>query len=255
MESVGARLKKIRLEKGLSLEEVHKRTKIHLNVLKAIEEDSLVNLSPVYLRGFLKLYCRFLGLEPAEFIPEYRKPAYTFRKGALYTEEKPVRQTSFFRSASLRLGRLHYLEAAKLKRAVVLGLIVAAGFFILTKTGKFIARLPKKTAVGLPKLALPPKEVTPLPEKIVIPALLKVELQAKEDCWVSLKADGKVVQHGKIKKGRSESWQAKEKMELSAADAGLIVLQVNGKPFPNLGKKGRPLKNFIITKEGLTLKK
>ena len=58
MESPGARLKKIRLEKGISLEEVHKKTRIHLDLLKAIEEDSLINLSPVYTKGFLKIYCQ-----------------------------------------------------------------------------------------------------------------------------------------------------------------------------------------------------
>ena len=49
MESAGERLKKIRLERGLSLEQVHKATKVHLNVLKAIEEDNLVNFNPCLL--------------------------------------------------------------------------------------------------------------------------------------------------------------------------------------------------------------
>ena len=60
MESIGARLKKIRLEKGLTLEDAHKQTRIHLNILKAIEEDSLINISPIYIRGFLKNYFKFL---------------------------------------------------------------------------------------------------------------------------------------------------------------------------------------------------
>jgi len=45
MESNGQRLKKLRLEKGLSLEEVQKKTKVHFNILKAIEGDSISNLS------------------------------------------------------------------------------------------------------------------------------------------------------------------------------------------------------------------
>ena len=40
-DSAGEKIKSARLQKGLSLEEVHKKTKIHLNILKAIEEDSL----------------------------------------------------------------------------------------------------------------------------------------------------------------------------------------------------------------------
>jgi cytoskeletal protein RodZ len=41
IETAGARLKQLRLEKGISLEEVQKKTRIHLNVLRAIEGDSL----------------------------------------------------------------------------------------------------------------------------------------------------------------------------------------------------------------------
>ncbi|MCX5703471.1 MAG: helix-turn-helix domain-containing protein, partial [Candidatus Omnitrophica bacterium] len=71
MEYTGAGLKKIRLERGISLEEVQKKTKIHLNILKAIEGDSLTDLSPVYLKGFLKIYCKFLGLDPKDKILDY----------------------------------------------------------------------------------------------------------------------------------------------------------------------------------------
>ncbi len=74
MESAGARLKKLRLQKGLSLEEVHKQTKIHLDILKAIEEDSLVNFSPVYIKGFLKIYCKFLGVDPRDCVSDYKEP-------------------------------------------------------------------------------------------------------------------------------------------------------------------------------------
>src|SRR5512136_2744554 len=70
MDSVGAKLKKIRQEKGLSIEDVQKQTKIHPNILKAIEEDNFINLSPVYVKGFLKIYCKFLGVDPSQYILE-----------------------------------------------------------------------------------------------------------------------------------------------------------------------------------------
>jgi len=72
-----AELKKIRLAKGIRLEEVHKKTKIHINILKAIEGDGLTNLNPVYLKGFIKIYCNFLGVDPKEYSlepPKERKP-------------------------------------------------------------------------------------------------------------------------------------------------------------------------------------
>jgi len=65
MESPGTRLKRLRLEKGISLEEVHKKTKVHLNILKAIEEDNLINFSPVYLKGFLNQMGEYKTVETA----------------------------------------------------------------------------------------------------------------------------------------------------------------------------------------------
>jgi len=99
MESTGSRLKKLRQEKGLSLEEVHKKTKIRLNILKAIEEDNIIGLSPVYIKGFLKIYCKFLGTEPKEYIPGYQEPS-----GAQKLVSSEIKKpASFLRSASIRL--------------------------------------------------------------------------------------------------------------------------------------------------------
>ena len=41
VNSIGARLKKARADKGISLEEAHQVTKIHPKVLDALEEDRL----------------------------------------------------------------------------------------------------------------------------------------------------------------------------------------------------------------------
>ena len=77
MQGCGVRLKKVRLERGISLEEAHKKTKIHLDILKALEEDSVVNLNPIYVKGFLKIYCNFLKVDPREYITDYKETATT----------------------------------------------------------------------------------------------------------------------------------------------------------------------------------
>ena len=56
-----------------------------------------------------------------------------------------------------------------------------------------------------------------------------------------------------LERNRFESWQAKEKIEFSLGNAGAVELEINGKIFSNLGRKGQTLKNIIITKEGLTI--
>lgn len=61
----GARLKKIREEKGLSIVELSDRTKISKAVLNALEEERYANMpnARVYVRGFVRCVARELELD------------------------------------------------------------------------------------------------------------------------------------------------------------------------------------------------
>ena len=52
MLKAGEYLKNIREEKGYSVEEVSKSTKISAPVIRALEGGRLDNVDPIYLRGF-----------------------------------------------------------------------------------------------------------------------------------------------------------------------------------------------------------
>src|SRR3989338_8606574 len=71
MQNAGAYLKSAREENGYSITEVSKNTKISPAVLRSLEEGRLDNIDPVYLKGFLKMYCRFLRVDWQEFTKEY----------------------------------------------------------------------------------------------------------------------------------------------------------------------------------------
>lgn len=65
-------LKELRQKMGLSLQEVAEQIKVRPSILKAIEEESLKDLPPwTYVKGFLKLYARFLGLDPMEVVKAF----------------------------------------------------------------------------------------------------------------------------------------------------------------------------------------
>lgn len=269
MDSVGARIKQIRLEKGLTLEDVHKKTKIHLNILKAIEEDNPVSLSPVYLKSFLKIYCKFLGIEPTGYIPG-RKETHA-PKTAEGVEKK--QSPSLFKTATLKIGSFRLSK--KIKK--IFGVLVIAVVFsaLLFKLGKFISSRPRPAARPAYRQAgetrFPQKQVAAnqakkmpkktsdkkfkVPEDAItkgVSSAIRLGILVKETCWVTLKADGRIVFHGSLKKGKSETWQAKEKFELSLSNAGVVDLVVNGERILPLGKKGQARK-LLITKEGLSV--
>ena len=59
--------------RNLSLEEVAKFTKIRENFLRAIEEDRYELLPPaVYVKGFLTIYAKYLGLDPYDVVLRYQ---------------------------------------------------------------------------------------------------------------------------------------------------------------------------------------
>jgi len=63
-QSIGQKLKEIRESKGLSLEEISNKTHIRLNYLEAMESNEAEKLlSPVQIRGFLRLYANELGAD------------------------------------------------------------------------------------------------------------------------------------------------------------------------------------------------
>lgn len=73
--TVGVRLEQARRERGLSLADVTKATKIQPWVLEALEADRLQEaMSPIYVKGFLATYARFLRLDPTELLAQLRWP-------------------------------------------------------------------------------------------------------------------------------------------------------------------------------------
>lgn len=251
MESSGARLKKLRLEKGLTLEAVQKKTKIHLNILRAIEEGSLINFNPVYIKGFLKIYCRFLNVDPRDYISDYKEPQDTARHvsaaPSVSTKRKQIFGISLLKSFSLKI-----IQIIKPKVIFVIALvfIFVIGLFNL---GKIITskRISAKKKLPIP-VSVSSKPQSPAPALVKI---IRLDISAKENCFIQVKSDGRVIFQNILRKGRSESWQAENKIEISLGNAGAVELEVNGSRLPPLGKRGQPLKNILITKEGLSIKR
>lgn len=243
MESQGAQLKRIRQERGLSLEEVQKKTKIHLNILKSIEGDSLTDINPVYLKGFLKIYCKFLGLDPKDYILDYKEVHQVQTVKVIEPDKKSAR-------INLSVSKINFKKVKIVFIFIFTIFLVSFGLFNL---GRFIsARKEKSQKVKVVAATSKPKPTQVKPQKEVA-SVIRLGIRARENCWVNLKVDGKVVFQRVLEKGRFEAWQAKEKIELSLGNAQAVELELNGQLFSNLGRKGQPLKNIVITKNGLTI--
>src|SRR6185437_10970964 len=72
MAGLGERFRAAREARGLSLSEVSEQIRIRSVYLAAIEEERWSAIgAPVYIRGFLRTYARFLGLNPEEIVTDF----------------------------------------------------------------------------------------------------------------------------------------------------------------------------------------
>ena len=63
-DTIGEILRRTREAKDLSIEDVNKETKISVAVIRGLEQDDMESFaSETYLKGFLKNYALFLGLD------------------------------------------------------------------------------------------------------------------------------------------------------------------------------------------------
>ncbi|MFA5100621.1 MAG: RodZ domain-containing protein [Candidatus Omnitrophota bacterium] len=271
MDKTGARLKKIRLDKGLNLEDAAKKTKVPLNILKAIEDDGFINLEPVYVKGFIKIYCNYLNVPPADFISEIKEPQVTMK---LSDEEEKA--TTFLRPLPVRRPIIPWRLVA------AVAVVVAAVFFVslLWRNRPRDRVKPKPVAVKAvakqkaKPVAQPqkPKAVRQPPKPATVRATepirnipvssnkdeqsgIRLGIHATDDCWMQVRVDGKIIFQSVLFRGRTESWIARDKIDLWLGSAGGVELEVNGSRIPSLGRKGQVLKNIVISKDGLKVGK
>ena len=291
MEKSGIYLKAIREEKGYSIAEVSKATKISPAVLRALEEGRLEKIDQVYLKGFLKMYCRFLRITWEEFLKEYPLGAHQdthVPKPPPAAQEKKTQP----KNAAEKIFSLRSFVVKNKKIIVTILSAVAVLLFLMVSFRGcmyIIKKLPRAQPQSLQKskkkptpLAHKPQNPAKSPQVKEVPSIKPLKLypentqganakiaapqvkeskprditlviRAREDSFLRIKIDGQSVYQGTLRKGKAESWTAKEKIELSVGNAGGIELEANGKVFSPLGRRGQPLKNILINSEGLKI--
>jgi len=234
----GQRLRRSRKARGLSLEEAYQKTKIHIRVLKALEEDAVDQMAPAYVKGLLKIYCAFLGVDPQDFIEEPAK-----EKTVSLPLVKPRINISVIKKR---------IKLKPIILVVCLAIISIAAFKIGRNVSLYWASRSSKSTP--PKIATKP-EAPSLPAPAPVISKPSLGIRAKEDCWLEVKADDKTIFRSILKKGHFEYWEAKEEIEFSLGNAGGVDVEVNGKLLSPLGRRGQVIKNIKITKSGLRVPK
>jgi len=243
IQDVCRALKEKRKERGYSIEYVVEKTKLHPSVIRDIENGNLSKISPAYLRGFMKIYVAFLGVDAKGALDEIDEQR---------TEPaKPLKRKSSAASSPLQELVKNISPAVKKNLiAIIIGIVIIWTSFALLR---FVVR-------GVSRIFRPgaatQKDVS-APESFSFQEgkQLQVSLTAKKKCFVRVAVDGKLLFEGVINKGAIESWQAAKMIEFKISDGSAIYLEVNGRPIPTLTSIRKPIKSLKITPSGITVDK
>jgi cytoskeleton protein RodZ len=95
MPTFGENLRREREMRGISLEEISAATKISIRFLQALENDDFASVpGGIFIRGFIRAYAGYLGLDQEQVMAEYQSVAQSenFELSRLSSANRPARK-------------------------------------------------------------------------------------------------------------------------------------------------------------------
>lgn len=246
---VGSRLRAARESRGLSLDQIAKRTKIAVSVLNAIERNDVSRLpGGIFARSFVRSYAIEVGLDPDRTVQEFvdRFPRSGVAEGRPHAREREENQA------------IENDRRAARSVLLLIGLSVPLAFAImyLSATGWHRPQAAVRPLVAdrasAPPSVMPPP---PVPAPAVPPAIedapvtpaasvdetsspIRVTLTAVRQCWVTATVDGRSAWSRILMTGESADLAGDREVALKIGDASAVTLTINGWPAAPLGAAG-----------------
>lgn len=283
-ESVGEFFRQVRETKGLTLDEVAIKTRIHPEYLKALEESNFAKLpEQVFAKGFVRSYARSLGLDEDDAMRRFAVSA-----GAFYDkheERERLRQQLVEDERKRKANRKAVIAAAGV---AVLGLVLLltreqgsvsvmrpdvdagrtkaareadrrartetapADHAVKSQTSGPAAAAPaqpgKPSSLPMPPTTSDPLAGLPFESGGSTETGMVLALEASELSWVVVQTDDASPHEALLRPGDRLTWKAQEKFSLTIGNAGGIRGELNGKPLAPFGPKGRVVRDIVITR-------
>ncbi|HEV3092015.1 MAG TPA: RodZ domain-containing protein [Candidatus Cybelea sp.] len=229
---LGERFRAAREARGISLSDAAERIRIRSLYLAAIEEGNCNAIGPpVYIRGFLRTYARFLGLDPEEAVADFNRSRPDQPSASLLAGEAEPQRGGGARRGAFGGGLLIWLAGA-----VAVLLIAFVVYNELTLRGQqstVAVASAEASPSGLPS-ATPSPEPSPTPAAGG-PKSLALVLSAPS--WLRVTVDGNVSMEGTFPAGTSKTFHGKNAL-VRIGNAGGVEIYVDGKDRGKLGKSG-----------------
>ncbi len=253
---IGEIFRKRRTELGRDLPGMAEETKISEKYLEAIENGGLGEFpSIIYYKLFASSYAKELGLDPEVLFAQQNdleEPAKA--------PDAPVSNSdasSLLNNQNVPTVEKRTRYKAILWPIIIIALGVIAVAIILIK-GKTPQELQQPTATGPTVTQREEEEGIPAFDTMAIDSELsanlpvrgmRLNITAKETCWMVVVADGDTLVFGNLNPGASHDFRAINSFNISAGNPRGIELRLNDTLMKPLSSGGLPVKNLQISRE------
>lgn len=287
MGAFGDRLRREREGRGVTLGEVSESTKISTGFLRALEQEDFERLpGGVFNRGFVRAYCKFLGIDEEAMVadfdaaydgyraehappppvqpPEEKKKIpiqdYRFSLAVLVPVILLITIVSLWRHHSKATGAIQSVAAASRETGNRSSNSASPTVDVKPKSAAISNSEPTdkapKTVAANPAAGSseiqPPTAAAPKAPEIAgapKPKPIHLEVHATEDAWMSVIADGKTMMEGVLPATGTRKFHAKKNIYFTTGNAGGVEVSYNGRPLPPLGTINE-VKSLSFTSEG-----
>lgn len=219
---IGPALRKARLHRGKSLEEASRETRIGPHYLQALEREEFdALLGEVYVRGFLRTYATYLGLNPDRVLAVYSRHA---GGASPFPPEPPVLPAQL----PVGDGRPSLRSRLPLRLVAVLGV---AGVALLALASGLFSRS------GVAPGSAPLPSAPPTVDALAPPVTLAVE--ALEPVRIVIGLDG-IESAYSLREGEARSFEAADELSIRLERGETVRLTVNGHAIGIPGEDGAP---------------
>jgi hypothetical protein len=195
---IGTSLREARLRQGLDFPELEQGTKIRAKYLRALEDEQFDVLpAQTYVKGFLRSYAEYLGLDGQLYVDEFNS---RFVVGEDEQPPRPRRSTPKPRGVQVQ------------SRVVLLTLLGIAAVTALVIVAWTRGEPQKVPPVGLGSSVQTP--TTQTPAKTAVPASsVRLIVRAKRGpCWLSVhrgSATGSILYQGTLEHGQNQVFRGR----------------------------------------------
>lgn len=258
LASFGEELRREREIRGISLKEISDATKISKRFLEALERNDHKTLpAPVFTRGFVREYARYVGLNSEEMVNRYNFAAANDDR-----IEKPPQVEKYAKvppkdispkpSPKRGIPPVYAKVNGNLIALVLIAaaLVAIAWYAIQRKQRIDAAEAAQPIPVATPKTtAAVPADTKPA----VDDTALRMVIEADGSSWLELHADDDRVFYGDFEAGMRKEFEAKEQFRFARiGNAAGLRITVNGVPVPRLGEEGEVVRDRVFDRKILS---